>query len=71
MSVKTVDEQDPQRLMAVLQFLTELGQAVASNTELQPILDWIVAKTTAMLEAEKNRTQAEKPPCIFIETRCQ
>jgi phosphoserine phosphatase RsbU/P len=53
MSVKTVDEQDPQRLMAVLQFLTELGQAVASNTELQPILDWIVAKTTAMLEADE------------------
>ena len=53
MTVKTVDEQDPQRLMAMLQFLTELGQVVASNTEMQPILDWIVVRITAMFEADE------------------
>jgi len=60
-SVKVVDEQDPQRLMAVLQFLQELGQVVASNTELQPILDWIVAKTTAMFDAEEGSIRLLEP----------
>jgi len=44
---------DPERLVAELQFLGELAVVVASNTELQPILDWIVQKTTAMLRADE------------------
>ena len=34
-------------------FLAELCQVVASNTELQPILDWIVQKTTGLLAADE------------------
>ena len=41
------------RLMAELEFLNELCAVVASNTELQPILDWIVHKTTGMFRAEE------------------
>jgi sigma-B regulation protein RsbU (phosphoserine phosphatase) len=41
------------RLMAELEFLNELCAVVASNTELQPILDWIVQKTTGMFRAEE------------------
>jgi sigma-B regulation protein RsbU (phosphoserine phosphatase) len=52
---------DPQRLMAVLQFLAELGQMVASNTELQPILDWIVSKTTAMFNADEGSIRLIDP----------
>jgi sigma-B regulation protein RsbU (phosphoserine phosphatase) len=44
---------DARRLMEELQFLSELCQVVASNTELQPILDWIVQKTTGMLGADE------------------
>jgi len=44
---------DPQRLMAELQFLTELSMVVATHTELQPILDWMVHKTTAMFGADE------------------
>jgi len=42
-----------QRLMAELGFLSELCQVVASNAELQPILDWIVQKTTTMFSADE------------------
>ena len=42
-----------QRLTADLEFLTELAQVIASNTELQPILDWITQKTTGMLRADE------------------
>lgn len=42
-----------QRLEAELGFLSELAQVVASNTELQPILDWIVQKTTGMVGADQ------------------
>lgn len=44
---------DAQRLMDELKFLSELCEVVASNTELQPILDWIVQKTTGMLGADE------------------
>jgi sigma-B regulation protein RsbU (phosphoserine phosphatase) len=36
-----------------LTFLAELCQVVASNTELRPILDWIVQKTTSRLGADE------------------
>ncbi|HEY2955438.1 MAG TPA: GAF domain-containing SpoIIE family protein phosphatase [Candidatus Eisenbacteria bacterium] len=38
---------------AQLQFVTELCEIVASNSELQPILDWIVQKTTNLLSADE------------------
>jgi phosphoserine phosphatase RsbU/P len=41
------------RLMAELDFLNELSRVVASSTELQPILDWIVQKTTGMFGADE------------------
>ena len=44
---------DPRRMQAELSFLSELCQVVASTTEFRQILDWIVDKTTAMLEAEQ------------------
>lgn len=47
------DGPDPQRLEAELRFLSELAQVVASNTELQPILDWIVQKITGMVGADQ------------------
>jgi hypothetical protein len=45
---------DLQRLQNELHFLSELSQVVASNTELQPILDWIVGKTVALLSADES-----------------
>ncbi len=50
---QTAATPDVQRLMAELQFLTELSTVVASHTELQPILDWMVQKTTAMFGADE------------------
>jgi phosphoserine phosphatase RsbU/P len=47
------DTPNPLRLMAELEFLNELCRVVASTNELQPILDWIVQKTTAMFRAEE------------------
>jgi serine phosphatase RsbU (regulator of sigma subunit) len=44
---------NPLRLMAELEFLNELCRVVASNTELEPILEWIVNKTTRMLSADE------------------
>jgi len=44
---------DATRLKAELRFLTELSLVVASNTELEPILDWVVHKTTAMFGADE------------------
>src|SRR5437867_3730791 len=54
----TIDHSQPTtpnalRLMAELGFLSELCQVVASNSELQPILDWIVQKTTSMFGADE------------------
>ncbi len=44
---------DPRRLQAELGFLSQLCQVVASTAEFRQILDWIVEKTTSMLEAEE------------------
>ncbi len=41
------------RLMAELEFLSELARVVATNSELQPILDWLVQKTTTMFGADE------------------
>jgi sigma-B regulation protein RsbU (phosphoserine phosphatase) len=40
-------------LQAALDFLAQLSQVVVSNTELQPILDWMVEKTSAMVSADE------------------
>ena len=39
--------------MDELQFLTELCRVVAARSDLQPILDWIVNKTTLLLSADE------------------
>src|SRR5262249_55435686 len=52
---------DPQRLMDTLQFVTELAQMTASSTELQPILDWIVERTTVMLGADEGCLRLATP----------
>jgi serine phosphatase RsbU (regulator of sigma subunit) len=41
------------RLRKTMHFLAELGEVVASSTQLQPILDWVVVKTTDMLRGEE------------------
>jgi len=40
-------------LQAALSFLSELSQVVASNMELQPILDWMVQRSTVLLSADE------------------
>jgi phosphoserine phosphatase RsbU/P len=57
---------DIRRLQAELQFVTELAEVVASNSELQPILDWIVHKTTGLLTADEGSIKllAETTPTV-------
>jgi sigma-B regulation protein RsbU (phosphoserine phosphatase) len=40
-------------LQAALGFLGELSQVIISTTQLQPILDWMVEKTSAMVSADE------------------
>ena len=47
------EELEAERLRKAMHFLAELGEVVASSTRLQPILDWIVLKTTQMLTADE------------------
>ena len=47
------DELEADRLRKTIHFLAELGEVVASSTRLQPILDWIVLKTTDLLAADE------------------
>ena len=47
------DELESERLRKAMHFLAELGAVVASSTQLQPILDWVVLKTTGMLAADE------------------
>ncbi len=44
-----------------LDFLAELCHVVASNTELRPILDWIVQKTTGLLSADEGSIKLSGP----------
>jgi sigma-B regulation protein RsbU (phosphoserine phosphatase) len=44
-----------------LKFLAELGHVVAYNTELRPILDWIVQKTTGLLSADEGSIKLSGP----------
>jgi serine phosphatase RsbU (regulator of sigma subunit) len=48
-------------LTAALDFLSQLTQVVASNTELQPILDWMVEKTTTLLSADEGSIRLVDP----------
>ncbi len=43
---------DPARLQAEMGFISELCTVVAGTSELQPILDWVVDKTTRLLGAD-------------------
>jgi len=52
---------DLKRLQAELQFVTELAEVVASNSELQPILDWVVQKTTSLLAADEGSIKLLAP----------
>jgi len=52
---------DARRLQAELQFVTELCEVVASNAELQPILDWIAQKTTGLLSADEGSIKLLAP----------
>jgi hypothetical protein len=47
------DEFESARLRKALHFLAELGAVVASSTQLQTILDWVVSKTAGMLQADE------------------
>src|SRR5205814_9098555 len=51
-AVNAVNALTAERLRAELGFMYELCQVVASNSELQPILDWIAQKTTGMFQAD-------------------
>ncbi len=44
-----------------LKFVAELCHVVASNTELRPILDWIVQKTTGLLSADEGSIKLSVP----------
>jgi sigma-B regulation protein RsbU (phosphoserine phosphatase) len=55
---------DARRLQSELAFVSELANVTASTTEIQPILDWVVEKTVAMLRAEEGsiRVQGSDDP---------
>jgi len=48
-------------LRAELEFLSKLSQVVASTLELQPILDWIVRETAALLSADEGLIRLPDP----------
>ena len=50
-----------ERLMDELQFLSELCSVVAAKSDLQPILDWIVNKTTLLLNADEGSIKLHVP----------
>jgi serine phosphatase RsbU (regulator of sigma subunit) len=43
----------PSSMQTALDFLAQLSQVIASTNELQPILDWMVEKTSALLGADE------------------
>ena len=51
----------PGRLAAEMEFVMELCSVVAGSSELQPILDWMVQKTTAMFGADEGRLATRMP----------
>ncbi len=51
--VPAPEELEAERLRKALHLLAELAEVVATSTELQPILDWIVQRTTALLAADE------------------
>lgn len=44
---------DTSRLQSEMEFISELSNVVAGTSELQPILDWVVRKTTGLLGADE------------------
>ncbi len=53
MSEPNPDVRESDRLRKAMHFVAELGEVVASSTELQPILDWVVSRTTGLLAADE------------------
>ncbi len=53
MNEPSFDARESERLRKAMHFLAELGEVVASNTDLQPILDWVVLRTTGLLSADE------------------
>jgi serine phosphatase RsbU (regulator of sigma subunit) len=53
---------DIQRMQNELLFLSELSRVMASTTEVQPILDWIVGKTVSLVEAEEGSIRMTVDP---------
>jgi sigma-B regulation protein RsbU (phosphoserine phosphatase) len=49
---RTAEGPGAQRLMSEMQFLSELCQVVAGQSDLQTILDWIVQRTTLLFRAD-------------------
>ena len=60
-SIPTAAPTHQQILQAELSFLAELCRVVASNTEMRPILDWIVQKTTGMMSADEGSIKLSGP----------
>lgn len=52
---------DAAMLTAQLEFISKLSQVVASTSELQPILDWIVRETTALMSADEGTIRLPDP----------
>ncbi|HKQ58417.1 MAG TPA: GAF domain-containing SpoIIE family protein phosphatase [Candidatus Eisenbacteria bacterium] len=61
MSTTTVESSDRDHYQAELNFLSELCAVTASSTDLRPILDWIVQKTTAMFTADEGSIKLSGP----------
>ena len=61
MSTSTVESSDRDHYQAELNFLSELCTVTASSTELRPILDWIVQKTTSMFAADEGSIKLSGP----------
>jgi sigma-B regulation protein RsbU (phosphoserine phosphatase) len=55
------DTASPSSLHAALDFLARLTQVLASNTELQPVLDWMVEKTAHLLSADEGTIRLLDP----------
>lgn len=53
-------------LQAALDFLSQLSQVVASTNELQPILDWMVEKTSAMVGADEGSIRLLGPEMMAV-----
>lgn len=59
---------DTGRLQSEMEFISELCTVVAGNSELQPILDWVVRKTTGLLGADECSIRLMSPDRATTQT---